>query len=128
MGPEAAKVPALGFSTLGPKLILVNNPELIQIAAEFQTALVGKRFGHIFPLSKLSLAIDLRLNTGEYLFISAEPANPRTYLIKRKLKELQKQSVSPSAFVLGLRKRLTGSVLNEICKLKDERALTFKFM
>ena len=106
----------------------MNNTELAQISAEFETALVGQRFGRVFPLSRLSMAIDFRSGSGEYLFISAESGNPRAYLIKRRLKDLEKQSVNPSPFVLGLRKRFSGAVLKRVSKLTDERVLIFEFL
>ena len=119
-------MPALGFSILGHKLFFVNNAELAEIAAELQTVLVGHSFGRIFPLSKLSLAVDFRLN-GEYLFISAESGNPRIYLIRRRLRDIEKQSANPTPFILGLRKRFSGAVLNRISKIDDERVLAFEF-
>lgn len=106
----------------------MNNAELEKIALEFETALVGQRFGRVFPLSRSSVAIDFRLNGGEYLFINAESGDPRTYLIKRKLKELEKQSINPSPFILGLRKRLSGAQLKRVAKLADDRVLIFEFL
>jgi predicted ribosome quality control (RQC) complex YloA/Tae2 family protein len=105
----------------------VNNSDLSQIAAEFEAALVGHRFGRVFPLSNLSIAIDFRLGSGAYLFICAESGNPRTYLIKRRLKEIEKQSANPNSFFLGLRKRFSGAELKYVSKLTDERVLILEF-
>src|SRR6266849_2611412 len=62
-----------------------------EIVAELGPLLIGRAPGKIFQLGPLSLAIDFRLRDG-YLFISAEPGLPRLYLIKRRVRDLEKQS------------------------------------
>jgi predicted ribosome quality control (RQC) complex YloA/Tae2 family protein len=105
----------------------MNNATLKNILAELESVLCGQRFGKIFLLAKFDLAIDFRLNEGKYLFTSISPAAPRIYLISRRLKDLEKQSVNASPFVLFLRKRLSGAVLRGIEKLDNERVLKFAF-
>jgi predicted ribosome quality control (RQC) complex YloA/Tae2 family protein len=105
----------------------VNNAELSHIISEFQTALVGQKLGRIFPLSKLSCAIDFRSTNGQFLFISVEPGDPRTYFIRRRLKELERSSVNPVPFFLTLRKHLSNAELEVVSKLTDERVIIFKF-
>ena len=78
-----------------------------QIIHELSDALIGRRPGKIFPLSRFSMAIDFRLSDSRYLFISIEPADPRTYLIRRRLRDIEKGSVNPTPFVMLLKKRFS---------------------
>lgn len=110
------------------RLFPVNELTLEKISAEIENELVGKKFGKIFPLSKLQLAIDFRAPNAKFLFVSLEPASPRVYLINRRLRDLEKLSLNPSAFVMVLRKRLSNAVLRSIEKLAGERVLSFSFI
>ena len=105
----------------------MNIQTLQQIRAELIPTLVGQKFGKIFPLSRFQLAIDFRLHDSNYLFISVEPGSPRIYLIKRRVRDLEKLSAHSSAFVLFLRKRLANAVLQNIEQITDERVLRFEF-
>src|SRR5712692_2594008 len=73
------------------------------IVAEIEPLLIGRAPGRLFQLGPLSLAIDFRLRDG-YLFLSAEPGLPRLYLIKRRVRDLEKQSIPLTQFALALRK------------------------
>ncbi len=106
----------------------MNEATLEAVRKELETQLVNRPFGKIFQLSRLTFAVDFRLNESSYLFISVEPVNPRVYLIKRKLRDLEKQSTNPSPFVLFARKRLSNAVLQEITKVENERILRFAFL
>lgn len=110
------------------RLFPVNELTLEKIRAEIETELVGKKFGKIFPLSRLQLAIDFRAPNAKFLFISLEPSAPRVYLINRRLRDLEKLSLNPSAFVMVLRKRLPNAVLQSVEKFTDERILRFLFI
>ncbi|MGI9055334.1 MAG: Rqc2 family fibronectin-binding protein [Pyrinomonadaceae bacterium] len=103
----------------------MNNTTLEKITVELKNELIGQRFGRIFSLKKLQLAIDFRLNDSKFLFISLEPSAPRTYFIRRKLKELEKESKNPSRFVLFLRKRLSNAELKTVEKFENERIIKF---
>ena len=105
----------------------MNNLTLEKICAELSSTLVGKKFGKIFPLARFQMAIDFRLSDSQYLFISVEPVSSRIYIIKRRLKDLEKQSINPSPFVLFLRKRLANAVLQKIEKFENERILRLAF-
>jgi len=105
----------------------VNEKTLEKICAELASVLTGCKFGKIFTLSRFQLAIDFRLPDSQYLFISVEPSAPRVYQIKRRLRDLEKQSKNPTAFVMFLRKRLANSILQPIVKLENERILRFAF-
>jgi len=106
----------------------VNEKTLEQIRAELASVLIGQKFGKIFPLSRLTLAIDFRLNESLFLYISAESVEPRIYLIKRRLRDLEKQSGNPNSFVSFVKKRLSNAVLQSIEKTENERILTFFFI
>jgi predicted ribosome quality control (RQC) complex YloA/Tae2 family protein len=105
----------------------VNEKTLEKITAELASRLIGGKFGKIFTLSRLQMAIDFRLPDGSYLFISVEPSAPRVYLIKRRLRDLEKQTVNQTSFVMFLRKRLAGGTLRSIEKLENERILRLEF-
>lgn len=105
----------------------MNQATLQAITDELSKNLSGQKFGKIFQLSKLRLAIDFRLHDGSYLFISVEPGAPRIYLIKRRLKDLEKLSQNPTSFTLFLRKRLANALLTKITKDENERVLRFFF-
>ena len=96
------------------------------IVDELRTQLVGRFAGNIFPLTPLSLAIDFGLKQA-YLFISVEPAAPRLYLIKRRFRDLEKQSIGPSPFIQALRSTLGGGTVLSINKDAAERVVRLTF-
>jgi predicted ribosome quality control (RQC) complex YloA/Tae2 family protein len=98
-----------------------------KIKDELAAQLTDRRFGKIFMLSRFELAIDFRLADSRYLFISVEPVDPRIYLIRRRVRDLEKQSANPSAFVQLLRKNLSGAVLEAIEQIEGERVLRLAF-
>jgi predicted ribosome quality control (RQC) complex YloA/Tae2 family protein len=104
----------------------VNEKTLEQIRRELESFLVGQKFGKIFSLTRLTMAIDFRLADGQFLFIAVDSAAPRIYLIRRRLRDLEKQSVNPPPFVLVLKKRLSNAVLQAIEKVENERILIFR--
>jgi len=101
----------------------VNLAAISAIVSELAGALNDRRFGRIFPLSKLSFAIDLRLADSNYLFVSVEPAAPRIYLIKRRLREIERASSHLSPFALLLRKHLSGAVVAAVRQVLHERVI-----
>ena len=105
----------------------MNNITLEKICAELASVLSGQKFGKIFPLSRFRLAIDFRLSDSRYLYISIEPSAPRIYLIKRRLRDLERNAKNPAPFLLLLRKRLSNAILQNIKKTENERILRFDF-
>ena len=99
----------------------VNDKTLEAVTDELRAALQGRRFGRSFPLSRRALAIDFRLPESRYLFIAAEPGDPRAFLIRRRLKDLEQAAGNPHAFHLLLRKRLSGANVTSIEKVEGER-------
>jgi predicted ribosome quality control (RQC) complex YloA/Tae2 family protein len=106
----------------------VNEPTLEKIRAELESELVGQKFGKIFPLPRLQFAMDFRLADAKFLFISLEPNAPRIYLVKRRLRDLEKLSINSNSFVMFLRKRLAHSVVQSIEKFAAERILRFTLL
>ena len=104
--------------------------DLATIAAvrnELELVLGSRRLGKIFPLGKFEVAVDFRSGDSRYLFISADPADPRVYLIRRKLRELEKTSTPPAPFHLLIQKHLSGAHLESVEQLPGERVLFFNF-
>ncbi|MGH9915163.1 MAG: NFACT family protein, partial [Pyrinomonadaceae bacterium] len=98
-----------------------------EIVEEISLVLPGRTLGRSFHLRPLTLAFDFRPFSGAYLFISVEPNQPRLYLIKRKLRDLEKLSLEPSQFLLRLRKVASRAKLLHIAKTPDERIVHFTF-
>ena len=97
-----------------------------QIVEELRSQLTGRFAGNIFQLSPSSLAIDFGLKQA-YLFVSVEPAAPRLYLIKRRFRDLERQSITPLPFVQVLRRNLAGDTVLSINKDAVERVVRLSF-
>lgn len=106
----------------------MNDETIKAIVEEIGPQLVGRVMGKAFQLSRTSLAVDFRLSSGLYLFISVDPnSGPRLYLIERRVRDLEKQSLQPASFVLVLRKHLSGAVLASLSKDEGDRIVRFSF-
>src|SRR2546430_16602679 len=105
----------------------MDDQEIKEIVAEIQQLIVGRAPGKIFQLSPLSLVIDFRLRDHGDLFISVEPAHPRLYLVKRRVRDLEKQSIPLTQFGQGLRKALSNTTLRSIEKDPSDRIVWFHF-
>jgi predicted ribosome quality control (RQC) complex YloA/Tae2 family protein len=105
----------------------MDDQSINEVVAEIEPLLVGGSSGKIFQLGPLSLAIDFRLRDHGHLFVSVEPALPRIYLIKRRVRDLEKESAAPSQFALGLRKELEHATLRSIEKDPNDRIVRFSF-
>jgi predicted ribosome quality control (RQC) complex YloA/Tae2 family protein len=103
----------------------LNEKTINAIIAELSPELKGRLFGKIFQLAKFQFAIDFRLSDGKYLFIAFDAQNPRIYLIKRRLRDLEKQSKYIGNFAQLLRKRISGFTLENIEKIENERIIKF---
>ena len=104
------------------------HPENIQqIVDEIDPLIQGRYFGKIFQLATFASAIDFGLRDGRYLFVSCDPASARLYLIKRRVKDLEKQSIPRSPFSQLLVSRLSGAVAINITRDKGERVVRLTF-
>ena len=106
----------------------MNDKTLEAVTNELKEVLPGRKFGKIFPLSHRSFAVDLRLPDSQYLFVAAQPASPRVYLIRRRLKDLERSAVNFQQFHLHLKKRLSGAEVTAVEKLSAERVLVIRFI
>jgi predicted ribosome quality control (RQC) complex YloA/Tae2 family protein len=97
------------------------------IVAELSGRLAGRSMGKVFQLTRASLAIDFRTHDSSYLFISVEPAQPRLYMITRRVRDLEKQSLPLSSFVQVLRKHLGSATLLNITKDIGDRIVRLTF-
>ena len=93
----------------------MNQTVLQRVVQELQGALTGRYYGKIYQLGPVSFAIDFGLRS-EFLFVSVDPASPRLYLIHRRTKDLEKQSVALNAFGQMMRSKLSGAHLVGISK------------
>jgi predicted ribosome quality control (RQC) complex YloA/Tae2 family protein len=100
---------------------------LTQIVAEIEPLLVGRAPGKTFQVGPLSLVIDFRSRDHGYLFISVEPTLPRLYLVKRGVRDLEKQSMALTQFAQGLRKELSNTTAQSIRKDPGDRIVRFHF-
>lgn len=106
----------------------MNDETIKAIVEEIEPLAVGRAAGKVFQLSRTSLAIDFRLNDGRYLFVSVDPSTePRLYLIARRVRDLEKQSLQPSSFLLALKKHLSGAELISLKKDEGDRIVRFSF-
>jgi predicted ribosome quality control (RQC) complex YloA/Tae2 family protein len=101
----------------------VQSDLLENVVSEIAEAVVGRLFGRVFQLSRFESVIDLRIDGGRYLFIIIEPATPRIYLVKRRLRELEKQSINPTPFGLLLKRYLSNAEVTAVERVVNERVL-----
>jgi predicted ribosome quality control (RQC) complex YloA/Tae2 family protein len=106
----------------------MDQPTIQAIVDELEPALAGHFAGRVFQLSPFSLAIDFGARDAGYLFLSADPAQPRMYLIKRRARELEQQSIPLLLFAQAIRSLLSGAKLLSIKKDSEERIVRLEFL
>jgi predicted ribosome quality control (RQC) complex YloA/Tae2 family protein len=97
------------------------------VVAEIRPLIIGRAPGKIFQLSSVSMVIDFRLREHGDLFISVEPGQPRMYLIRRRVRDLEKQSMPFNQFAQALKKDLSDTSLLTIEKDSGDRIVWFHF-
>ena len=103
------------------------HPQLLQrIVEELRTNLTGRYLGKIFQLSSVSFAFDFGLR-GQFLFVSVDPASPRLYLIRRRVKDVDRQSVPLGPFSQLIRDKLTGRSVTSVEKDLADRIVRVNF-
>ena len=105
----------------------MDDATIAAIISEIAPLLIGRAPGKIFQLTHQSLAIDFGLREHGYLFISVEPAAPRLYLIKRRVRDLEKASLATTQFALSMRKELARKTVTSVEKLQTDRVVKLKF-
>ena len=89
----------------------MNDQLIAAIVREIAPVLTGRALGKVWLLKRAVLAFDFRLRDERYLLISVAPNASRLYLIRRAMRELERQALAPDPFVLTLRKLLGGATL-----------------
>lgn len=97
--------------------------ELQKIGSEIAAAMTGRHFGKIFPLGAAALAIDLFPHEGRYLYADFGRGNAAVFLIRRRLKDLERSSTHPSPFVIDLAKRCFGMELTNVSIIPERLAI-----
>jgi predicted ribosome quality control (RQC) complex YloA/Tae2 family protein len=101
----------------------VDQQTIQSVVEEIAPEIVGRFMGKVFQLSPMSLAIDFGVRQGKYLFLSVDPAAPRIYFIKRRLKDLEKSAIAPSQFAQSMRTRLASAQLENVRKDESDRVV-----
>ena len=104
----------------------MNTDQIQAVTQELRATLNGRFFGKIFQLTPLSFAFDFGLR-GEFLYISVEPASPRLYLIRRRTRDLEKQSTPLNPFGQLMRSALSGASTVNVSKDPLDRIVRFTF-
>lgn len=100
---------------------------LQEIVEEARPLLEGRRSGKVFQLSGASIAMDFWPGDPVCLLIDANPADPRLYITRRGIRDLEKTSLPNSTFALVLRKQIGGAYLRGIRKDENDRIVRFSF-
>jgi predicted ribosome quality control (RQC) complex YloA/Tae2 family protein len=106
----------------------MDDQSIREIVDEITPLIIHRAPGKIFQLGRASLAIDFGLREAGYLFISADPAAPRMHLIRRRVRDLEKQSTPLTQFSLTLRKELADTQLDALGKDAADRIVRFDFV
>lgn len=123
IGPEPHRRRRAFCITLKP----VDTRQLEKIRTEIIDALVGLQWGKIYQLSEKSFAVDFHPHPGRYLFISTEPRRESVYLIRRRLKMIERESINHGSFADVLRNQLTHAELMKVDALENGVGLRFSF-
>jgi predicted ribosome quality control (RQC) complex YloA/Tae2 family protein len=105
----------------------MDDATIAAIVSEIAPLLIGRAPGKIFQLTHQSVAIDFGLREHGYLFITVEPAAPGLYLIKRRVRDLEKASVPTTQFSLSLRKALARKAVTSVEKVPTDRVVALQF-
>ena len=97
------------------------------VVAELAPVLVGRALGKAWQLTRAAVALDFRLRDERYLLVAAEPNEPRLYLMRRAVRDLERQALAPEPFLLTLRKHLAGATLAALTKDEGDRIVRFRF-
>ncbi len=101
--------------------------ELEQIRKEIAEELTGLGFGKVFPLGPDAIAIDFFPHSGRYLYISYGRGKGAAFLIRRRLKELERSATHAAPFVIDLRKRFFGMRLKRVCTMSSTDVMRLDF-
>jgi predicted ribosome quality control (RQC) complex YloA/Tae2 family protein len=105
----------------------MDDASIQEIVNEITPLLVDRAPGKIFQFGPMAIAIDFGLRQHGYLFISVDPALPRLHLIKRRARDLERQSTSLNQFGLALARDLSSTRTLSIMKDDRDRVVRFQF-
>lgn len=97
------------------------------IVREIAPVLVGRMPGKVWLVARSTLVLDFRLRAAGYLLVAAEPSESRLHLVRRTVRELERQALAPDPFVLVLRKHLVDASLLAVTKDETDRVVRFHF-
>jgi len=106
----------------------MDDESIKEIVNEIAPLLAGRAPGKIFQFAGASLAVDFGLRDAGYLFLAVDPAAPRIYLIKRRVRDLEKQSRTLTQFGQALKKELAQTRLLSIKKDTTDRIVRLSFV
>lgn len=111
------------------KIRFVDDKTLQAVVDEIAPILRNRSLGKIFQIGKLQFVIDFRPGDGRYLFLNFEAQSvPRLYLVRRRVRDLEKQSEHTGNFALFARKQLADAGLVKIAKDANDRIVRFQFL
>ncbi len=97
------------------------------IVRESAPVLLGHTPGKAWLVARATLVWDFRLPNARYLLIAAAPNEARIHLVRRTVRELERQALAPDPFLLILRKQFAGATLLSLTKDEAERVVRFNF-
>ncbi len=105
----------------------MDDASIQEIVNELAPLLIHRIPGKIFQLGRTALAIDFGLRDEGYLFMDVDPSLPRIYLIKRRVRDLERQSIPLNQFGLAFKKNLANTRLISLEKVVGDRVVKFSF-
>jgi predicted ribosome quality control (RQC) complex YloA/Tae2 family protein len=105
----------------------MDDASIQEIVNEIAPLLIGRAPGKIFQFGPMAVAIDFGLRQRGLLFISVDPALPRLHLIKRRVRDLERQSTPLNQFGLALARELSHTTMLSIEKDSLDRVVRFHF-
>jgi predicted ribosome quality control (RQC) complex YloA/Tae2 family protein len=104
----------------------MENFYLHAVVDDARPRLVGASVGRVWQPSDRLVALDLRLEDGRLLVISADPADPGLYLSSQSHRELEAAG-GERQFAALVRKRLRGATLDVLAKPARDRIVRLAF-
>lgn len=107
----------------------MDNQTLQAVTTEIAQILEKRSLGKIFQITRGQLVIDFRPGDGRYLLLNFEPhSTPRLYLVRRRVRDLEKESAHAGNFAMFARKQLADARLIKIAKDEHDRIVRFHFL
>ena len=98
-----------------------------KIALELRQKLVGGRFRNALQLGDDRFVLAFENSEFSLLFASVKPNDSKTYLIRRRLRDLKKLATHPSQFTTVFNKTLTGAAVADVRQIANDRLIEIEF-